>query len=90
MRNWITVPTVMCACLLATPLAMAQNVGAYAPPVSWDQAQEIAVVNGVIAIRKIEFDDGNWKVEGRDRAGRRVEMRIHPRTGEIEQLERYD
>ena len=54
-----------------------------------EQAQDIAVVNGVIAIRKIEFNDGAWKVEGRDREGRRVEMKIDPGTGEILRLERY-
>jgi Peptidase propeptide and YPEB domain len=57
--------------------------------VTADVAQDIAVGNGVIAIRKIEFDDGAWKVEGRDREGRRVEMKIHPTTGEILRLERF-
>jgi hypothetical protein len=47
------------------------------------------VINGVIAIRKIEFDDGAWKVEGRGRDGGRIEMKIHPQTGEILKLERY-
>ena len=57
--------------------------------VSAAQAQDIAAINGVIAIRKIEFDDGAWKIEGRDREGRRVEMKVHPGTGEILRLERY-
>jgi hypothetical protein len=31
-----------------------------------------------------------WKIEGLDRAGRRVEMKISPNTGEIVRLERFD
>jgi len=78
------------ACLALSSPAVAQNV-IFVPGsgVTADVAQNIAVGNGVIAIRKIEFDDGAWKVEGRDREGRRVEMKIDPRTGEIIKLERY-
>ena len=78
------------AWLALSPPAAAQNV-ILVPGggVTADVAQDIAVGNGVIAIRKIEFDDGAWKVEGRDREGRRVEMKIHPGTGEIIRLERY-
>jgi len=85
----IVIPAILLACLLVPQHAAAQTVGIYAPTVSVEQAQDIAVVNGVIAIRKIEFNDGAWKVEGRDREGRRVEMKIDPGTGEILRLERY-
>jgi hypothetical protein len=89
MRAWIMIPAILFACLASPPHAAAQTVGVYVPGVSAAQAQDIAAINGVIAIRKIEFDDGAWKVEGRDREGRRVEMKIHPGTGEIIRLERY-
>jgi hypothetical protein len=90
MRSWILIPAMLFACLAAPVPAAAQNV-IYVPGggVTADVAQDIAVGNGVIAIRKIEFDDGAWKVEGRDREGRRVEMKIDPSTGEIIKLERY-
>jgi hypothetical protein len=78
------------ACLTLPALATAQTVGVYSPAVSADQAQDIAVINGVIALNKIEFDDRKWKVKGLDRAGRRVEMEISPNTGEIIRLERFD
>jgi Peptidase propeptide and YPEB domain len=89
MRN--VIPAMLFACLAFSPPAAAQTVGVVVPGagVTADVAQDIAVGNGVIAIRKIEFDDGAWKVEGRDREGRRVEMKIHPGTGEIIRLERY-
>ena len=90
MRTWIVIPAMLFACLALSPPATAQNV-IFVPGagVTADVAQDIAVGNGVIAIRKIELDDGVWKVEGRDREGRRVEMKIHPSTGEIIKLERY-
>ena len=90
MRNRIAILALSVACLAGTP-AIAQTVGAGSPVIiSVDEARGIAAFNGVILIRKIEFDDGLWKVEGRDRADRRVEMSIDPRTGEVAQLERFD
>ncbi len=89
MRYRIATAALALACLAAAP-AVAQTVGAGSPTVSVDEARDIAAFNGVVMIRKIEFDDGVWKVEGRDRADRRVEMKIDPRTGEIAELERFD
>ncbi len=89
MRYRIASAALALACLAAAP-AMAQTVGAGSPVISVDDARDIAAFNGVVLIRKIEFDDGGWKVEGRDRANRRVEMRIDPRTGEIAELEKFD
>jgi hypothetical protein len=76
----------------AVPLgtARAQTDGAGPPMVTVDEARDIAAFNGVIIIRRIEFDEGVWKIEGRDRSDRRVEMRIDPESGEIAQLERFD
>jgi Peptidase propeptide and YPEB domain len=90
MRTWIVIPALLFAGLALSSPAAAQNV-IFVPEgrVTADVAQDIAVGNGVIAIRKIEYYDGAWKVEGRDREGRRVEMKIDPSTGEIIKLERY-
>ena len=90
MHTWIVIPAMLFAMLALSPPAAAQNV-IFVPGtgVTAAVAQDIAVGNGVISIRKIEFDDGAWKVEGRDREGRRVEMKIDPSTGEIIRLERY-
>lgn len=89
MQNRLAVVALAFACL-AGPPALAQTVGVGTPFITVDDARDIALANGVIAIRKIEFDDGQWEVEGRDRADRRVEMKIDPRTGEVAQLERFD
>ena len=68
----------------------APTVGVAPAMMPVDQARDIAVMNGVIDISRIELDDGMWKVKGHDNAGRRVEMEIDPLSGEIAQLERFD
>lgn len=79
---------------VATAPALAQNVpdttGLGGPTITAVEARDIAAFNGVVAVRKIEFDDGLWKIWGRDRSDRRVEMSIDPHTGEIAQLARFD
>ncbi len=93
MRYRLATAALALACLAAAP-AVAQSydetTGAGSPQVSVSDARDIAAFNGVVSIRKIEFDDGLWKIQGRDRADRRVEMSIDPRTGEVAQLERFD
>jgi len=90
MRTRIVIPAIIFACwAVSLPPAQAQTVGIYVPAISAAQAQDIAALNGVITIRKIEFNDGTWKIEGLARDGGRVEMKIHPQTGEILKLERY-
>jgi hypothetical protein len=76
----------------AVPLgtARAQTVGVAPPMVTIDEARDIAAFNGLVIIRRIEFDEGVWKIEGRDRSDRRVEMKIDPANGEVAQLERFD
>lgn len=91
MRNNLAIAMLLGAgVMLGSAAASAQTVGAGNPLVAVDEARDIAAFNGVVAIRKIEFDDGYWKIEGRDREDRRVEMKIDPRTGEIAQLEKFD
>jgi len=89
MRTRIVTIALMSACIAAPLGAMAQTVGVGPPTMPVDQARDIAVMNGVIAIRKIELYDGTWHVEGRDQIGRHVEMQIDPRSGEIAHLERF-
>jgi len=60
------------------------------PPSPIDNARNVAAMNGVVDIRKIEFYDEAWHVEGRDLSGHRISMTIDPRTYTIAHLERYD
>jgi hypothetical protein len=90
MRNRIAVVTLLCGCIAAPLGATAQTVGLGSPTMPVDEVRDIAVMNGMIAIRKIELYDGKWHVEGRDDEGRRVEMQIDPRSGDISHLDRFD
>jgi Peptidase propeptide and YPEB domain len=90
MRHRIASIALLSACIAAPLGAMAQTVGVGTPLISVGEARDIAVMNGVLYIRKLESDDGKWKVQGRDQAGHRVEMEIDPRSGEIAHLERFD
>ena len=69
MRNRIAVVTLVSVCIAAPLGAMAQTVGLGPPTMPVDQVRDIAVMNGLIAIRKIELYDGKWHVEGRDQSG---------------------
>jgi hypothetical protein len=89
MRNWIAIAALVSTCLGA-PGASAQTYGVGTPLITVGEVQDIAAMNGVVAVRKIEFYDGTWHVVGRDVSGRRVEMEIDPRTGAIAHLERFD
>jgi hypothetical protein len=91
MRNSIAITALVLTCFAVTP-SKAQTVGVAveSPLITMDGARDIALVNGVVAIHKIEFDEGLWKIYGRDVSGRRVEMKVDPRSGQIAELERFD
>ena len=83
--------------VVAAPFASAQTMGVgppdvvvMPPPSPVDNARNIAMMNGVVDIRKIDFYDDYWHVEGRDQSGHSVSMTIDPRTNTIAHLERYD
>jgi Peptidase propeptide and YPEB domain len=90
MRNWIAIAALLSTRLAVAPGASAQTVGVGTPLISVGEVQDIAAMNGVVAIRKIEFYDEAWHVVGRDVSGKRVEMEVDPRTGTIAHLERFD
>jgi peptidase YpeB-like protein len=90
MQNRIAIAALLLTCLAVPPATRAQTVGVAPPLLSVGEARDIAVMNGVIYIRKIEYDERRWKVQGRDQAGRRVEMQIDPLSGEVIELNRFD
>lgn len=55
-----------------------------------DEARAIATRSGMVQIEEISLDDddGTWEIEGRDAAGREVELEIDARTGAV--VERDD
>ena len=73
-------------CLALPPVAGAQVV--VTPQVTMSEARYIAAVNGVVAIREIEFFDGKWVIRGKDEVARDIKIEINGRTGMIEWLNR--
>jgi hypothetical protein len=90
MRTTIAAAALLMTVFAAPASAPAQTVGVAPDRITVDEARDIAAMNGVVAVRKLELYDGDWHVEGRDDAGRRVEMTIDPRSGEVAHLERFD
>jgi len=95
MRTTFAVTALLLGVCAAPTCAMAQTVGVAPPqevviesPLGVDNARNIAVMNGMVDIRKIEFYDSNWHVDGRDAGGHHVWMTIDPRTGTVAHLER--
>lgn len=57
--------------------------------VSEHEAAEIAAAEGVTEIREIKVKRGQWKIEGTDADGRKVEIIIDGDSGEVVKLETY-
>ncbi len=60
--------------------------GSATAPVGMLSAAEIRAAleaAGYTQIRDLEYDDGHWEAEARNAQGRRVELRIDPRTGAV-------
>ena len=86
-----TILAVMAALALPVPV-MAQSSGTPSKPadakISLEDARRIATENGVARIEQIKFDDGQWKVEGRDSLGSEIELKQRASDGTEMKLER--
>jgi hypothetical protein len=81
----------MKSALLALALASGLAAGpalAQQFKVSEQQARQIASDRGVVTFTEVEQDDGKWEIEGRDKDGRKIEIDIHGRSGEVTKFER--
>jgi uncharacterized membrane protein YkoI len=58
-------------------------------PTNHAKAISVAKSKGMASVTEIKLTTrGNWKVEGVDGQGRRIEMRIDGKTAKLEKLER--
>lgn len=72
-------------------LAMAQSPEAPKPSdrmISRDDARRIAADNGMARIDEMTFDDGHWKIEGRDSIGGIVQINLRGSDGTVLRVER--
>ncbi len=65
------------------PPAMQQQ-----PTVSVEQAIRIANQQGLVSVEKIERDENEWEIEGRDAQGREIEVEIDATTGQVINIDR--
>ncbi len=53
------------------------------------RAMDIAKAKGVATVKEVKLTKrGNWKVEGADAQGRKIEVRIDGKDGRVEKVER--
>lgn len=56
--------------------------------ISKDDARRIANEHGMARIEDMTFDDGHWKVEGRDATGAVIQINLRGSDGTVLRLER--
>jgi hypothetical protein len=71
------------------PLAFAYDEVRYfgGPSVSLDDAIAIAQAYGLVYLKEVKLDDGEWEVEGCTADGGEIEVEIHAHTGQLLELE---
>jgi hypothetical protein len=78
------------------PAIVAIGLGSAAPAMAYDTgdqismqvALDVATDIGVMTVSHTEFLGDEWQIEGRDRAGRWMEVDVDARTGEVRNVDR--
>lgn len=78
------------------PVVMALTLGTAAPAMAYDTgdqismqvALDVASALGVVTVSHTNFLGDEWEIEGRDRAGRWMEVDVDARTGEVRNVDR--
>lgn len=84
MRSFI-LPAIVAIGLGAAAPAMAYDTG---DQISMQVALDVATDLGVATVSHTNFLGDEWEVDGRDRAGRWMEVYVDARTGEVRNVER--
>jgi hypothetical protein len=81
--------TILALCLgLPTGSALAEE-GCFVPMGDWQPREavvKLAAAKGW-TVRRIKIDDGCYEIDGKDQAGRRIEVTVHPATLEVLSIE---
>lgn len=80
----------------ALPAIVALGLAAATPAVAYDTgdqismqaALDVATDLGIMTVSNTQFLGDEWQVEGRDRAGRWMEVYVDASTGEVRNVER--
>lgn len=84
MRSFI-LPAILAIGLGSAAPAMAYDTG---DQISMQAALDVATDLGVTTVSHTNFLGDEWEVDGRDRAGRWMEVYVDARTGEVRNVER--
>lgn len=89
MRKTLTIMAFLAA-LAATP-ALAEE-GCFVPMSDWQPREAVAKLAEAKGwtVRRIKIDDGCYEIDGKDQAGKRIEVTIHPATLAVLRIEHED
>jgi hypothetical protein len=79
MRKYIMPIVAVVALGMATP-AMAYDTGGL---LSMQEALEVAANTGLTTVSHTQFAGDKWEIQGRDRAGRYIEVAVEASTGDV-------
>jgi hypothetical protein len=87
-----TLAALALAALLPANAVLAEDDDCRAPRDTWqprEAAMQLAKANGW-TVEDIEIDDGCYEIEGRDRDGREIEVKLDPATLKVVEMEYED
>ena len=78
------------------PAIAALAIGAATPALAYDSGDQISMETaldvasslGIVTVSNTQFLVDEWEVEGRDRAGRWMQVDVDARTGEVRNVDR--
>ncbi len=83
----------MLAFLVALPAGAAlADDDCFVPMANWQPREAVArlAAESGWTVRRIKIDDGCYEIDGRDAAGRRIEVTVHPATLQVIEIEYED
>lgn len=78
--------------LAAFPAAGLADDGCSVPMSDWQPREAVAKLAETRGwtVRRIKIDDGCYEIDGKDQAGRRIEVTVHPVTLDVLRVEKED
>jgi len=89
MRKTLTILALVLGLPAGTALA---EEGCFVPMSDWQPREavvKLAETKGW-TVRRIKIDDGCYEIDGKDQAGKRIEVTVHPATLEVLKIEQEE
>lgn len=91
MRKTLVISTLALGLGLPAGAALAEQ-DCFVPLADWQPREAVvrlAESKGWV-VRRIKIDDGCYEIDGKDQAGKRIEVTVHPGTLEVLKIEQED